>query len=293
MDDGFLRELVAKAAQYMCLLSAKTTNDHHGEVAGGACGETIYGILELIWDLSSSPSASQALESLGCIELVWGIAFQSDDDRVQELCFGALSNMCLQSSCCARLLAMPDAAAACVALCAPSAGLDVRSGSYLQVLRLSRVIVGEPAAAAQHAELLRPLADPEVCRQIAELFPDGHDPSDNELQVVIVELIVYIVEHAVENVQFARIANNFIEVGVFRAALQALHGVSSDVPQIARLLSSCQNHAQSLNVYANCSVDCIIGACVTMLMHSSSSCGGVGTVRPPLLLIAHPVHHRL
>jgi hypothetical protein len=291
MDDGFLQELVGKAAQYMCLLSEKTTNDDHGEVA---CGSgMIDGTLELIWDLSSSPSASQALESLGCIELLWGIAFQSDDDRVQELCFGALSNMCLQSSCCARLLAMPDAAAACVALCAPSAGLDVRSGSYLQVLRLSRVIFGEPAAAAQHAELLRPLADPEVCRQIAELFPDGHDPSDNELQVVIVELIVYIVEHAVENVQFARIANNFIEVGVFRAALQALHGVSSDVPQIARLLSSCQNHAQSLNVYANCSVDCIIGACVTMLMHSSSSCGGVGTVRPPLLLIAHPVHHRL
>jgi hypothetical protein len=280
MDEGFLQDLVSKSAHFLCSLSAETTKDHHGTLGTSASSdsEAIHGVLELIWDVSASSSASQTMGSMGCIEVMWGIAFQSDDDRVQELCFGALANMCLQSDCCCRLLSLPHAAVACVSLCIPGAGLNIRSGSYVQALRLSRVILGERAAAPRLAELLQPFVEAKVCYEIVKLFPEGHSQSDSELQTVLIDFAVFIMERAAHGNEFVSVADNFIVAGIFRAALQAVQGAASDMPHIAQLLSSCQNHAQEFNVYEQCDADSVIAASVAMMSHSSSSCRGVGMV---------------
>ena len=128
LDEGFLQDLVAKAAQYLCSTSSEAA-ECHVEIPTTSDSDAIEITLELIWDVSFSPSASEAMEQLGCIQLLWGITFRTDNVRVQELCLGALANMCLQSSCCCRLLSLPNAAAACTRLCMPSGGLDVCSGS--------------------------------------------------------------------------------------------------------------------------------------------------------------------
>jgi hypothetical protein len=290
MEDAFLQELVAKVAQHLCLLSAETKNDRVGvpETSDASYSESIHATLELIWDLSSSSSVSHAIGSMGCIELIWGIAFQSDDDRVQELCFGALANMCLQTSCCSRLLDLPHAAAACVALCIPSAGFDIHSGSYVQALRLGRVILSARAAAPQRAALLDAFVDPKSCRQIVELLSESPLQSDSELQTVLVDFLLNIFECAVDSIEFAQVADNFISAGTFRAALQAVQRMvsASDIPQLARLLASCQNLAQSFIIYEECDADCIICACVAMLTYSSSNCCSVGMVRCPHVMNA-------
>ena len=278
MDDAFLHDLVADAAQYLCSLSkegAFRIPDADPVCDSGA----INGILELIWDVSLSSSAAEAMGDLGCTELLWGIAFQSGDDRIQELCLGALANMCLQSACCCRLLALPDSAIACVALCVPSAGLDVGSGSYVQALRLSRVILGEHAAAPQRGALLGPFFNSTVCRQVAALLPKGRLQRDGELQAALIDLVAYILECAPECDVFAQISDNFIEAGVFAAALQAAQGAFSDVARIARLLSLCQNHARVMNLYDQIDTGCVMSACVAMLTQPSLSCCSTGIVR--------------
>ena len=267
MDDAFLEDLVAKAAQHLCLLSTETCDS-----------DAIYGTLELIWDVSLSPSASETMASIGCIEICWGIAFRSSDDRVQELCLGAFANMCLQSVCCGRLLDLPHAAVACVSLCVPGAGMDVRSGSYVQALRLSRVILCK-CSTAQRPELLQPLLRPNVCSQIVEAFPEGASPSDSELQAALIDLQVYIMDGAAECCLSAQIADNFIVAGAFRTALQAARGAGSDIPQIARFLSSCQNHAHALNLCDKCDAASIITSCVAMMAHPSLASCGVAMVR--------------
>jgi hypothetical protein len=296
MDDAFLEDLVAKAAQHLCLLST------------GACdSDVIYGTLELIWDVSLSPSATETMASIGCIEICWGITFRSSDDRVQELCLGALANMCLQTECCSRLLDMPHAAVACVSLCVPDAGMDVRSGSYVQALRLSRVILGKCSTAPQRQALLEPLAGPNVCRQIVEAFPEGASPSDSELQAALIDLQVYIMDCAAECCRSAQIADNFIAAGAFRIALQAARGAASDVPQIARFLSSCQNYAHALNLCDQCNAASIITSCVAMLGHPSLASCAVAMVRrrnynmsfvwrvfvvnPPQVILANALRH--
>lgn len=286
MDDAFLQELVAKVAQHLCLLSAETTNDSP-ETTEASCFEAIHGALELVWDVSASPSASQAMGNMGCIELIWSIAFQSNDDRVQELCFGALANMCLQSSCCSRLLALPYAAVACVALCVPSAGLNIHGGSYEQALRLGRVLLVSRVATPQLAALLNAFVDPKVCGDIVELLSESPSQSDSELQAVLVEFLLNIFECALDNVEFAQIADNFISSGIFRAALQAVQrmAIVNDISQLARLLASCQDRAGSFNIYEQCDADCIVCACVAMLTNSSSNCCSVGMVRCPRFLL--------
>lgn len=269
MDDAFLEDLVAKAAQHLCLLSTQPCDS-----------DAMYGTLELIWDVSLSPSATETMASIGCIEICWGIAFRSSDDRVQELCLGALANMCLQSVCCSRLLEMPHASVACVSLCVPGAGMDVRSGGYVQALRLSRVILGKCATAPQRQALLEPFVSPNVCRQIVEAFPEGVSPSDSELQAALIDLQVYIMDCAAECSRCAQIADNFIEAGAFRTALQAVQRAASDIPQIARFLSSCQNYAHTaLNLCDQCDAASIIASCVAMLGYPSLASCAVAMVR--------------
>lgn len=280
MDEAFLQDLVAEAAQYLCFLS-KRANVIHPDVlqTDSSCEfDSINRSLELIWDVSFSSSAAEAMGNQGCIELLWGIAFQSDDDRIQELCLGAMANMCLQSACCCRLLNMPGAAAACTALCAPSTGLDTGSGSYVQALRLSRVILGDRASAPHQQDLLRPFLDSNVCRLIVALFPQGQLQLDSELQAALLDLLILFFECAPDCDLFAQISDNFVRAGTFAVALRAAQGVFSDIVRIARFLSICQNHAVPSDLNGQCDAGYIICACVVMLAHPSLSCCGVALV---------------
>ena len=278
LDDGFLQDLVAKAAQYLCHLSSEA--GIHG-TSSGSGSNAIDSTLELIWDVSFSRSASEAMERHGCIQLLWGITFHADNGRVQELCLGALANMCLQSACCSRLLTLPDAAVACMSLCVPNGGLDVSSGSYVQALRLCRVVLGERAAAPLRAVLLKPFLEPQVCRQIVALYPEGLTDTDCELQSALTALAVYVLEAAPDCIHCAQVADSLIDAGLFRAALHATRGERSDVSCIARLLASCQNYSQAHGLYSLCDEDCIAAACAIMLTNSSTSCCSVGMVRAP------------
>jgi hypothetical protein len=281
MDDAFLQDLVAEVAQFLCTLSKQATvgdpKGLHIELAHES--NSIHGSLELIWDISLSTSDAETMGNLGCIELLWGVAFQSDDDRIQELCLGAMANMCLQSTCCCRLLALPGAATACMALCAPTAGLDADSGSYVQALRLGHAIIGERASAPQQQALLQPFFDLKVCHQITELFPQGHLQSDSELQAALVDLLVFFLESAAESDLFAQISDCFILAGVFAAASMATQGAFSDMLRLSRLLSSCQDHAGTIDLYGQCEAGCIASACAALLMHPSMSCCCVAMVR--------------
>lgn len=282
MDDAFLRNLVAEAAQYLCSLTEgralssdrtilRTDSVHEAD--------SIHNSLELIWDVSRSSSAAESMGNMGCAELLWGIAFHSDDDRIQELCLGALANLCLQSVCCCRLLALPGAAVACVALCGPSAGLNSSSGGYVQALRLSRVIIGESASEPQREELLRPFLDANVCDEVVALFPRGHLEFDSELQVALVDLLAYFLQSAQQCHLFALISNNFLRAGVFAAALRASHGVFTDNVRIAQFLLVCQIHAGVIDVYSQCDALDIVSAFAALLANPSWSCSGVAMVR--------------
>jgi len=158
----------------------------------------------------------------------------------------------------------------------------------VQALRLCRVVVAERAAAPLRALLLQPFLEPQVCREIVALYPQGRTESECELQSALTALAVFVLEGAPDCAHFAQVADGLIGGGLFRAGLQATRGAMSDVCCIARLLASCQNYSQG-DLYDCIDTDCIVSACIAMLTNHSSSCCSVGMVRMPrvLLSLAH------